>query len=81
MGEIVLRSYMPWYWSELMINFQDSNALLGNFYLECKLDKCFTSISHIASVEGLTELGSRAAGSPMEFLALIDAMDDPLMST
>ena len=55
--------YMPWYWSEAMINMQDANALLSGFFIECKVDKMFYTVTHLISVEGVVELAARALGS------------------
>lgn len=68
---------MPWYWSELLVNVQDMNALGSGFYTDCKVDKLFTTFGTLASIEGLIEMGSRAAGSIPTYLYLINVFGDP----
>jgi hypothetical protein len=68
---------MPWYWSELMINVQDMNATGSGFFTDCKVDKLITTLTTIASIEGLIEMGARAGGSIPTYLYLMNVFGDP----
>jgi hypothetical protein len=57
------KAYMPWYWSEIMVNLQDVTSMTSSFYVDCKLDKLMFSLSSLASTEGLIKLSARGAGS------------------
>ena len=80
LGTIFTKIYLPWYWSEAMINLQDGNALLAGFYLECKMDKLMYTMTHLLSVEGLAELFARALGSIPSYLMLYEVVIDPSSS-
>lgn len=73
--------YMPWYWAEGQVWFQDQITLFSGFYIDCKFDKAFTSVTHLITTEGLSELGGRVAGAaPFQLMDLIYAFTDSEMS-
>ena len=74
-GNLITKAYMPWYWSEVMVNFQDVNAMTSSFYVDCKLDKLMFSLSRLASTEGLIQLSARGAGSIFQILNFTEMMD------
>ena len=55
--------YYPWYWPESQVWLQDQLSLSSAFYIDCKFDKAFTSVTHLITTEGLSELGGRVAGA------------------
>jgi len=75
-GQLMTKAYMPWYWSEIMLNLQDVNANISGFYVDCKMDKLMFSLSRLASTEGLIQLSARGAGSIFQILNFVE-MTDP----
>merc|ERR1712072_1519129 len=80
-GQLMTKCYMPWYWSEVMVNFQDLNANLSGFYVSCKMDKLFYSLARLGSLEGITGLATRGGGSVFQIMSLTKAFKDPTTST
>merc|ERR1719273_496616 len=85
-GMTFTRIYMPWYWADLQIVMQDSITLGTDFWTQCDIDKMFVTCTKLITVEGLSELGSRAVGAIFfEYSDLIsgfgkDEDDNPLNS-
>jgi hypothetical protein len=75
-GMLITKAYMPWYWSEVMVNFQDVNAMTSSFYVDCKMDKLLFSLSRLASTEGLIQLGARGAGSIFQIMNFTSLISD-----
>merc|ERR1711907_316407 len=76
-GYILSKAYLPWYWSELVINIQDISATGSGFFTDCKLDKLFTTLTTMFSLEGLIELGSRAVGQFPTYISMFNTFGDP----
>ena len=60
---VIVHVYMPWYWSDLQVIIMDSITMSSNFYSECDVDKLMTTCTKIITVEGVSELASRAVGA------------------
>ena len=79
---VFTKIYMPWYMPEVQYALQDMVALNGSFYLNCDVNKFFTVMTALISFEGLSEMGSRAAGSYFfEFATLKEVWADPQASS
>ena len=55
--------YMPWYWPDLLVVVMDNITMSSDFYSSCDVDKLMTTCTHIITVEGISELASRAVGA------------------
>jgi hypothetical protein len=62
-SSMATKLWAPWYWSEAQLTMQDTIALNAGFYTECDVNKFFNSMSHLATAEGLSEMGARASGA------------------
>jgi hypothetical protein len=62
-NDLFKKIYIPAFWAEMQVQFQDSTVLLAVFTVDCSLDKLFNSLSHMATEEGVVELQSRIAGA------------------
>ena len=62
-SDIASKLYIPAYWAELQVQFQDTSALTSAVFVDCNLDKMFTTLSHLATSEGVSELTGRVAGA------------------
>ena len=62
-GVIFGKAYMPWYWSQVQYILQDTIVLNANLYSVCDIDKALVTMTSLITVEGLSELGSRAVGA------------------
>lgn len=60
---VLVHIYMPWYWSDLQVVCMDTITMQADFYSSCDIDKVMTTATHLVTVEGLSELGSRALGA------------------
>ena len=54
---------MPWYWSDLLVVTMDTITLSSGFYSYCDVDKLMTTCTELVTVEGISELASRAVGA------------------
>jgi len=61
--DILKKIYIPAYLSEFQIQIQDFVAISAALYVDCSIDKLFTTVTHLASDEGISEISSRVAGS------------------
>jgi len=57
------------------------NATGSSFYTDCKLDKLFYTLTSMFSLEGVIELGSRAAGSLPTYFEIANVLSDPAASS
>lgn len=62
-SDIFKKLYIPAFWAEGQVQTQDLLAISSMLYIDCKVSKAFTTISHIFSSEGVSELGGRVAGA------------------
>ena len=62
-SDIAAKLYIPAYWAELQVQFQDTSALSSAVFVDCNLDKMFTTLTHLATSEGLSELSGRVVGA------------------
>ena len=64
-SDVLKKIYIPAYLPELQVQIQDFIAISAAFYVDCSIDKFFNTVTHLASSEGLSELGGRLAGAFM----------------
>lgn len=75
---VYTKLYLPFYWSDAQLVTQDSIALYAGAYTECDVNKFFNSMSHLASSEGISEMGARGSGAYMfQFKDYKKVMADP----
>lgn len=80
-SDVFRKIYIPAYWAEAQIFFQDFFAITSGVFVDCNVDKAFNTITHLISTEGVSELGGRLAGSAMfELSDCIGAWNDDSMS-
>ena len=60
---VLIHIYMPWYWSDLLVVMMDTITLSSSFYSSCDVDKLMTTCTKLVTVEGISELASRAVGA------------------
>lgn len=49
---------------------------------DCNVNKLFTTLTHVLSIEGVSELAARVAGgAAFEVVDLVKALDDPTASS
>lgn len=60
---VLIHVYMPWYWSDLLVVTMDTITLSSGFYSYCDVDKLMTTCTKLVTVEGISELASRAVGA------------------
>ena len=72
--DIFSKLYIPAYWAEGQVQFQDITAISSALFVDCNLDKMFTTLTHLATSEGVSELTGRVAGAAFfEFSKCADA--------
>lgn len=72
-SDIFKKLYIPAFWAEGQVQTQDLMAISSMLYVDCKMSKAFTTISHIFSSEGVSELGGRVMGAyPFEISDCIE---------
>ena len=77
-SDVFAKLYIPAYWSELQVQVQDLTAILAATFVDCNLDKMFTTLTHLASSEGVSELTGRVAGAAFfEFSKCLDVYSNP----
>ena len=75
-GPVFMNIYLPWYWTEAMISIMDSVTMSADFYSSCDVDKLMTTCTKLITVEGASELASRAAGAIFfQYMDLIKAFE------
>ena len=62
-SNVIIHLYMPWYWPELQVVIMDTVTMSSDFYSSCDVDKLMTTCTKIVTVEGISELASRAVGA------------------
>jgi len=73
-GVVFIHVYMPWYWSDLQVVMMDTITMSSDFYSSCDVDKLMTTCTKLVTIEGISELASRAVGAIFfEYRDLIDA--------
>lgn len=60
---VFTRIYMPWYWSDFQVVIMDTITMSSDFYSSCDIDKLLTTCTKLVTVEGASELASRAVGA------------------
>jgi len=74
--------YLPYNWPNFQANMQDILASGSGVIFSCDANKLFTTLTHLISTEGITELGARVAGAaPFELFDLIDVLGDETVET
>lgn len=61
--DTVMKFYLPYEWPNFQANIQDILASQSAIVYDCEIDKLFTTITHLPTTEGLSELGARLAGA------------------
>ena len=62
-SDIFAKMYIPAYWAEAQVQGQDLTAITSALYVDCNVDKFFNTVTHLASSEGVSELGGRIVGA------------------
>ncbi len=62
-SDIMKKLYIPAFWAEAQVQTQDLFAITSMLYVDCALSKMFTTISHLFSSEGVSELSGRVMGA------------------
>ena len=62
-SDIFKKIYIAAYWAEAQVQIQDSVAILAGVYVDCSIDKIFTTLLHLASSEGIAEVTGRVTGA------------------
>ena len=69
-SDIFKKIYIPAYAAEAQVQAQDLIAVTSAVYVDCALDKAFTTLTHLASSEGVSVLVGRVSGAlPFEIAA------------
>jgi len=75
--DIFAKLYIPAFWSEGQVQMQDLVSVTSAVFVDCNIDKMFGTMSHLATVEGLSELGGRSLGAwPYEISTAIDTFSN-----
>ena len=75
--DVIKKIYLPMNWPNFQVVIQDIFASGADITYTCDINKLFTTLSHIFTVEGATELGARAAGAaPFELVQVINVVGD-----
>ena len=61
--DIFKKLYKPAYWAEAQIQGQDLLAITSGLYIDCSLDKVFTTLKYIATSEGISTASGRLTGA------------------
>lgn len=61
--DTVQKFYLPYEWPNFQANLQDILASQSAIIYDCEIDKLFTTLTHLPTTEGLSELGARLAGA------------------
>ena len=72
--DVIIKLYLPWYWADFQVTIQDTVSMMSDFYSSCDIDKLFTTLTKLITVEGISELASRAVGAIFfEYKDLVNA--------
>lgn len=78
----IKKIYLPYVWPNFQANVQDILASGSGVIYDCDANKLFTTLTHLISTEGITELGARVAGAaPFELFEVIDVLGDETIDT
>lgn len=76
--DIFKKMYKPAYLAEAQIQAQDLLAITSALYIDCSLDKVYTTLKSIASSEGISTASARVTGAlPFEIKDCIDVYKFP----
>ena len=76
---VIAHLYLPWYWADFQVVLMDTTTLMSSLYSKCEIDKFLTTSTKFITIEGLSELGSRALGAIFfEYADLIAAFHPEL---
>ena len=74
--------YLPMNWPNWLVSAQDIVASGADITYTCDINKLFTTVSHLFTTEGLTELGARFAGAaPFQLIQTFDVLRDGEVSS
>ena len=77
-SDIMKKMYIPAFWAEAQVQSQDLFAITSMLYVDCALSKMFTTVSHLFSSEGVSELSGRMLGAyPFEIRKCQECYNDP----
>ena len=80
--DTIKKIYLPYNWPNTQVVLQDIVASGSEVIEMCDVNKLFTTVAHMFSVEGLAELGARVAGAaPFELIDAINAFGDETMTS
>ena len=80
--DTIKKIYLPMNWPNFQVVLQDIVASGADISYTCDINKLFTTLSHIFTVEGVTELGARVAGAaPFELVQVVNTLGDKEAST
>ena len=80
-GASLSHVYLPWYWADLITLGSDMTALSSSLYTHCSVDKLYTTLSHIPTVDGATSLiGRLVAAMNFEIDDFLATNDNPFAS-
>ena len=75
--DTVKKIYLPMNWPNFQVVVQDIIASGADISYTCDINKLFTTLSHLFTVEGVTELGARVAGAaPFELVQVVNTLGD-----
>jgi len=63
--DILAKLYIPAYFSEAQVQFQDLMAVSSALFVDCNVDKMFYTVTHLITSEGISELVGRSAGAAL----------------
>ena len=77
-SDIIKKLYITAYWAEAQVTLQDFIAISSGLFVDCQLTQLFNTVSHLASSEGVSQVGGRVAGAlPFEMSRCIETYNDP----
>ena len=77
-SDVLKKIYIPAWLPEAQVQMQDLFYVFSALWVDCKFDKFFTTVSHLATSEGVTELVARTSGAlPFELSTCIDIYQNP----
>ena len=73
--DIFAKLYIPAFWAEGQVQLQDLVSVSSGVFVNCNIDKMLGTLTHLITVEGVSELAGRAVGAwPFELSTCIDTM-------
>ena len=79
--DVAAKIYLPYNWPNIQVVLQDIIASGSSVIITCDANDLFSTLTHIITVEGVSELGGRvAASAPFELIQMIDYLGDNTVS-